>query len=179
VDADWSNLPFQPGYVPLMQELMVYLGSVVHPPRNLDAGERLAARLEGDVGEGERASLTLPDGTVRELAVVRRGLHHTVEFGETDRPGVYRLRPPHSAEPIAWVVRWPPEESDLTPLSESEMAALIAEASATVVESADAFRRMERERREGRELWRAIWWCVLGLLGLELVVQQRLGGRAT
>ncbi|MCX7818046.1 MAG: BatA domain-containing protein [Kiritimatiellae bacterium] len=178
VDADWSNLPFQPAFVPLMQELIIYLGSVVHPPRNVDPGERLAARLDENAAAGERAVLTLPDGAVRELPVTVRGLHRVVEFGETDRPGIYRLRPPGGAAPIAWVVRRPPEESELAPVSEQELAALAAEASATVVESPEAFRRLERERREGRELWRAAWWGVLGLLGLELIVQRRLGGRA-
>lgn len=177
LDADWSNLPFQPAYVPLVQELVVYLGSVVHPPRNIEPGERLAARLENDAGEGERAILTLPDGAVRELNIVRRRRYSMVEYGETDRPGIYRLRPPAGTNLIAWVVRCPPEESDLTPLSASEVAALAAEAGATIAESVDAFRKLERERREGREFWRAAWWVLLGLLGLELVVQQRCGGR--
>ncbi len=177
LDADWGNLPFQPAYVPLMQELIVHLGSVVHPPRNIEPGERMAARLDDDTPEGERATLTLPDGSVRELVVARRGMHRMVEFGETDRPGIYWLKPPGGADPIAWVVRRPPQESDLTPLSDSEIAALVAEASATIIESPEAFRRIERERREGRELWRATWWGVLGLLALELVVQRRLGGR--
>lgn len=155
-DADWSNLPFRPAYVPLMQEVIVHLASTVHPPRNVETGEHLAVFF--DAGrEGDRVTVALPDGTAREAALAARGRRWMAEFGETDRPGVYTMRPPGDGEPVHFAVRPPREESDLARLSDAELAALATEASATVARSAEEFLQNESERRYGRELWRAAW----------------------
>ena len=45
-DADWSNLPLRPFYLPLMQRLCVYLASTVFPSRNLDVGKPIVALLQ-------------------------------------------------------------------------------------------------------------------------------------
>ncbi len=43
VDADWSDLPLRPFYVPLMQQLVVTLAVQIQPPRNLAAGASAVA----------------------------------------------------------------------------------------------------------------------------------------
>ncbi len=164
-DADWSNLPLKPAYVPLMQELMIYLGTTVHPPRNVAPREALAAFVEGT--EGDRPVWTAPDGSVHEVPLVARGHRWLAEFGHTERPGVYWLRPPRG-EVMHFVVQRPPEESDLDPLGEAELNHVAAEASATIARTAAEWLAAERHRRYGRELWRAVWWWAMVVLLLEL-----------
>ncbi|MEQ1851275.1 MAG: BatA domain-containing protein, partial [Chthoniobacteraceae bacterium] len=60
-DADWSNLPARPFYLPLVQRLCVYLASTVFPPRNLAVGQQIVAFLPG-AAAGKKAVLTGPDG---------------------------------------------------------------------------------------------------------------------
>jgi hypothetical protein len=175
-DADWGNLPMRPFYLPLMQELVVYLASNVHPPRNVEVGDRLAAFLAEPEGEA-RAVVTDPEGTAHEVPVVRRGRRGVAEFAGTDRPGLYTLRGPKD-EPVHFVVRTPREESDLARVTEEEMKALAAEAGAKVVRSGDDYRELERERRFGRELWRSAWWILLALLLGELLLQRWFVRRA-
>ncbi len=48
-DADWSDLPMRPVYVPLMQQLVITMASQVSPPRNVLTGQPLVALLPGTV----------------------------------------------------------------------------------------------------------------------------------
>ena len=51
-DAEWTNLPARPFYLPLMQQLVTYLASKVYPPRNVDVGKPLVAFLpSADAGK--------------------------------------------------------------------------------------------------------------------------------
>jgi len=42
-DADWSDLPLRPFYVPLMQQLLTTMAEQVMPPRNIRTGEPAVA----------------------------------------------------------------------------------------------------------------------------------------
>ena len=167
-DADWSNLPLRPFYLPLVQELTVHLASQVYPPRNVRTGERLAALLPADAG-GRPAVFTDPDGQTHEAVVKPGGPRGLAEFDGTARPGLYLLRLP-GGETIHYVVRTPPEESQLERLSEAELAALAREMNATVVRSAAEYRALEQQRRWGREIWTWLLAVVLALLFGELLL---------
>ncbi|EDY21448.1 conserved hypothetical membrane protein [Chthoniobacter flavus Ellin428] len=92
-DADWSNLPMRPFYLPMMQRLSIYLASTVFPPRNLEVSKPLVAFLPaGDAGK--KASLSLPDGTAREVPVVKKGERGVIEYPKTQQPGLYTLTSP-------------------------------------------------------------------------------------
>ncbi len=60
-DADWSDLPMRPIYLPLMQQLVVSLASQVAPPQNISTGEPIVAVFRGVPGDVP-LSLTTPDG---------------------------------------------------------------------------------------------------------------------
>ncbi len=169
-DADWGNLPMRPFYLPLMQELAVYLASNVHPPRNVEVGDRITAFLS-EPGGDQRAVVSDPEGTAHEVPVVRRGRRGVAEFTMTDRPGLYTIRGPKD-EPVHFIVRTPREESDLVRVTEEELKSLAAEAGAKVVRTGAEYSDLERERRFGRELWRTVWWMVLALLLGELILQR-------
>jgi hypothetical protein len=72
IDADWSNLPLRPFYLPLLQRLSVYLASTVFPPRNLDVGRPIIAFLPG-ADAGKKASITGPDGITNEVPIAKEG----------------------------------------------------------------------------------------------------------
>ncbi|HXX92894.1 MAG TPA: BatA domain-containing protein, partial [Planctomycetota bacterium] len=77
-DADWSNLPMRPFYLPLMQQLVTYLASKVYPSRNVDVGRPLVAFLPVS-DAGKKALVTDPDGRATEVVVANRGTRGVVE----------------------------------------------------------------------------------------------------
>jgi hypothetical protein len=174
LDADWSNLPMRPFYLPLMQRLCVYLASTVFPPRNLDTGKALAAFLPAsDVGK--TATLTLPSGSVVELPVMKKGERGVVEYSRTERPGLYTLQPP-GAPPLHYVVNADRRESDLAKLSETEISALAKAHGAALVRSAAKYKQLENKRRFGTELWKPLLWLLLALIAAEMLLEQRFSG---
>lgn len=175
-DAEWSNLPRRPCFVPLMQELATHLASQVYPPRNVDIGQRLTAFVAAPQGEA-RAVFTDPDGSAHEVALATRGTRGVAEWTETAKPGLYTMRTP-AGETVHFVVRTPAAESDLTRLAPAEIDSLAADMKATVVRSRDAFVALEEQRRFGRELWRPLLFAVLGLLLGEVVLQRWFARRA-
>ncbi len=179
LDADWSNLPMRPSFLPLLQRLTVYLASTVYPPRNLDVGRPLVAFLPaGDAGK--KATLASPDGATREVPIVRKGSRGVVEFGQTQRPGLYSLTPP-DGKPLHFVVNASRRESDLQKLSETEIADLARQHGVTLVRSGGELQQAEHTLRYGREIWKPLLWALLALCFGELVLQQRFArakGRA-
>lgn len=117
LDDDWTDLPFQPGFLP----------TVVDVTRRLSGA---ASASDVPVEAGRPIRLNLPAGT-RELRVLgpagvvleRSGdeLDMTVEVERTERPGVYRAEvatEEHglTAEPrLAFISAPPASEADLTP----------------------------------------------------------------
>lgn len=169
-DADWSNLPMRPFYLPLMQQLATHLASSVYPPRNVEVGRPLVAFLPA-ADAGKRAVLTDPDGRALELPVSARGMRAVVEHGATRRPGLYVLDAP-GGQKIHFVVQTDRTESELRQLSPERLQALAKSMGATLVTSWNEYRQMDRQRRFGQEIWPAILWTLVGLLFAELLLQQ-------
>ncbi len=171
LDADWSNLPMRPFYLPLLQRLSVYLASTVYPPRNLDVGRPLVAFLPA-VDAGKKASLTNPAGIATELPIIKKADRGVVEFAKTQRPGLYTLNPPGGA-PVHFVVNASRRESDLQKLTDKEISDLASAHGVALVHSGAEYKALESSRRFGRELWKSALWVLLGLTFLELILQQR------
>ncbi|NUQ64885.1 MAG: BatA domain-containing protein [Pirellulales bacterium] len=170
-DAEWSNLPMRPIYLPLMQHLITTMASQVVPPCNFEAGRPLVAVLPGE-SQAEPLALTSPDGTRRTVRPVARGTQSMVEYARTLEPGVYTLVG-SDARPLHFVARTPRAESDLRMLDEKRLASLAADLGADVVRSGREYLELDRSRRHGREIWKYLLAGVLGLMFLELVLQQR------
>ncbi len=158
-DADWSNLPLRPFYLPLMQQLVTYLASKVNPPRNIRIGQRLAIFLP-EKAAGRTALLTDPMGETHELPIVKRGTRGVGEFERTQQPGVYVLEPP-DGEPIHYVVSTARHESDIESLTGDEIQQIAREMDAAVVHSFEEYRDIESSRRFGQEIWVGLLWLVL------------------
>jgi hypothetical protein len=169
-DADWSNLPARPFYLPLVQRLCVYLASNVYPPRNLDIGQNLVSFLPAETA-GKPAALTGPDGIQLSVPVVKKGERGVVEFGPVRAPGLYTLVPPGSG-PIHYVFNADRRESDLGRLSEAEVNDLAKTHGVSIVRSASEYRSLEHTQRYGTELWKWVLWALLAMIFLELILQQ-------
>ncbi len=170
-DAEWSNLPMRPIYLPLTQQLITTMASQGMPPRNFEAGRPLVAVLPGAARDAP-LGLTAPDGSRHTVQPAPRGTQSVVEFGRAHQPGVYTLVGP-DARPLHFVAETSRTESDLRTLDATRMQSLAADLGADVVGSAAEYLALDRSRRHGREIWRFLLAGVLGLMFLELVLQQR------
>lgn len=170
-DADWSNLPMRPFYLPMMQRLAIYLASTVFPPRNLDVSKPLVAFLPL-ADAGKKASLLLPDGSSREVPVAKKGERGVVEFAKTQQPGLYTLTSP-SGVATHFVVNTSRRESDLQRLTDAEIADFAKSHGVSVVHSGAEYKQLDRTRRYGSEFWRSLLWLLLALIFAELFLQQR------
>ncbi len=169
-DADWSNLPMRPFYLPLMQQLTTYLASKVFPPRNVEVGKPLVAFLTpADVGR--RAVITDPEGKTHEIKVIHKGTRGVAEFARTQSPGLYALDAPGNNR-IHFVVNTDRRESDLRQLGASEVDTVAKAVGAKVVRSWNEYRKLEQERRFGQEVWPLLLALVAAFLFAEMVLQQ-------
>lgn len=169
-DADWSNLPMRPAYLPLMQQLVTTMACQAEPPRNIETGEPLVAILPGGAA-GAALSLTSPAGARQTVRPTPRGTRSVVQFDRTGQPGVYTLTGPDS-QPIHFVAEAPRSESDLSMLDAGEIAKLAEALGGRVVASSDEFLKLDRIERHGRETWRYLLAALLTLMFAELFLQQ-------
>ncbi len=175
LDADWSNLPMRPTYLPLLQRLSVYLASTIYPSRNLDVGKPLIALLPA-ADAGKKATITNPDGAAVEVLIVKKGERGVVEFGKTQRPGLYTLTAA-GGQPVHYVVNASRRESDLQRLSDAEIADFAKQHGVAVVHNGAEYKALDQSRRFGTELWKPILWALLGMVFVEVVVEQKFAGR--
>ncbi|HQX51503.1 MAG TPA: VWA domain-containing protein [Planctomycetaceae bacterium] len=188
-DADWSDLPLRPFFVPLMQQLVTTMASGILPPRNITTGEPAVAVFANvpsppDSGEkvaegrmkGQDASLTLsvvtPDGSRRTVHTLPQGKTQVARFDGTQRPGVYAMST-GSAETLHFVAETSRDESDLSVLNEPGLVSLSQNMASTLIKSSAEYLAQDRLRRHGQEIWKYVLAALLAFMFLELVLQQR------
>jgi hypothetical protein len=169
-DAEWTNLPARPFYLPLMQQLVTYLASKVNPPRNVEVGKPIAAFLPA-ADAGRKAILTDPEGKAREIPIQAKGSRAVAEFADTQRPGLYVLDAPNNNR-IHFVVNVDRKESDLSALSEAEVQGVAKAMGASVVKTFNEYRSLDQQRRFGQEIWQFLLAVMIGLVFLEMVLEQ-------
>ena len=170
-DADWSTLPMQPSFLPLVQQLVTTMALQVTPSRNLETGDPLVA-LFPESSAGAPLNLTSPDGTRHTVRPSVQGARSVVQFDRTGQPGLYTLVG-IDARPIHFVAQAPRSESNLRRLTSEEVAEVAEQFDADLVDSAQEFLEIEHKRRHGREIWRYLLLALLMLMFAELSLQQR------
>ena len=170
-DADWSDFPVRPLYVPLMQQIITTMASGISPPRNIATGDPAVALLPG-AEQSTTLSVVTPDGARRTLNTATQGKLQLARFEETQRPGVYAMSTP-AAETIHFVAETSRSESDLSILAETEMAQLSKSLASTLIKSPAEYLEQDRLRRHGQEIWKFVLAAFLAFMFLELVLQQR------
>jgi hypothetical protein len=167
-DDSWTDLPTAPVYLPLVHQLMRYLGQYQQPQSWQTVGQVLdlaaPSRPKGDrvvvTPSGERLTQTADAGLL-----------------ELNEQGIYEIRrtaPNDTAKPEAIAVNLDPVESDLTPIDTGELvAAVTGRATAPAVQAlAPEATREDAEKRQ------KLWWYLLVagmlLLATETVIGNRL-----
>ena len=154
-----------------MQRLSVYLASTVFPPRNLDVGKPLVAFLPV-ADAGKDAQIITPDSATVTVKIVKKGERGVIEFGRTQRPGLYTLTPPGS-QPLHYAVNASRRESDLQKLTDTEIADLAKQHGVDLVRTGAEYKALDHTRRYGSELWKTLLWVLLALAFLEIFLQQK------
>jgi hypothetical protein len=93
------------------------------------------------------------------------------EFSRTERPGLYLLNAPDGT-PIHFVVNTDRKESDLQRLTDTELQDMAKVMGATVVKSPHEYRQLEQQRRYGQEVWQILLALMVGLIFVEIVLEQ-------
>ena len=121
IDADWSDFPLHPAYVPFVHELIRYLRGVTDAPSDFRVGGVVSYRLPIKVAQ-RTVGVVSPDET-RQLQAPLDPESNVVTFAETTHPGPYRFRV-ESAEapvPIGFSVNVDPAESRLARISPDDL----------------------------------------------------------
>ena len=170
----WSDFPFSGAFVPFWSQA-------------------LAALAQGNAPElvaGQRLDLPAPPAGARATWALRSPAGAGIPLESRLAGGSLRLLSPPLAEPGLYllaasgrVLRALPvgldlSESDLTRLAAEEVRARWRALRAEVVPSAAAARRLVREGRYGRELWRVFLALALILLVLDTGLSRVWGSRA-
>lgn len=170
-DADWTNLPLTPAYVPFMQQLVTYLGTRNAPQQNIMAGATTVIPLESDTPY-ETISVTTPTGTTRSIPVVsQNGSSHAI-LAETELPGHYQISLPDQGQ-LDVVVNTSRRESTPQILDTEAVKELSQKLNGQVFASFEDYLQREQIRRHGRDVWQFALMGLLLLMFLEVMLQQR------
>jgi len=165
LDDTWTDLPLKPVFLPLVHQLLRYLGRFEEPAAwyTVDQAIDIAARLP----PGRDRIVLTPSGST--VAVPDGAGSSPLELSEQ---GIYELRLRRSADrhPAAIAVNIDPAESDLTPMDPRELVAAITgviPSAADRAVPAPPATPQEAERRQ------ALWWYLL-LAGLFLLAGETM-----
>lgn len=170
-DAEWSNLPLQPFFVPLMQRLVTYLAT----QSTLSAWDQVGAPLRLTLGKeriGGEYILRDPTGQTDTLRVRAEADKAMLESKPIAAPGIYKLTQGTETRLLAYNID--PTESNLTSLPADQVKAIADRHEASFVESIESWQKLDRTRRHGSELWQPFLIILLALLFLEVLLQQRV-----
>ncbi|MBA3686348.1 MAG: BatA domain-containing protein [Planctomycetes bacterium] len=168
---DWSDLPQQAAYVPLVRGLVAWLGSVVLPPRNLRPGERVTwvppfgAALEASALEAPTGATLVLNQSVYDGRAALVSQPAVQAGGYTLRTATGSVRFAAAADPL---------ESSLEPVRDEDVtdalrgAPLLRLGSAEEVSGAFA-----SEDRGSVELWRWLIAACVTLLFVETLLTRR------
>ena len=89
IDRDWSSLPFKTSFLPLIQQMTLYLGRrlVTPRPRNLLVNQQHTLPA---IRDAQDVQVLTPDGRSIELQSGRSS-ETTWSFRQTEQPGIYTV----------------------------------------------------------------------------------------
>jgi hypothetical protein len=168
VDRDWTDLPIQPAFLPLLQQATRYLARAPmrepEPPLLVGQQHELLLR-DGDL----RIEVTTPAGRTIVYEKDKVAGRRALGFGATDAPGIYRVAAAGSDGVMrrrpegTFVVNVDPAESDPTPIDPARLRQLALGGGGVV--AAPPKRRVE--------LWHALGAALLLLLLGEALLLRR------
>jgi hypothetical protein len=165
LNADWTALPLQAAYVPLLRGVVGRLGSFIIPPRNLLPGERIiyarvsdpVGSMQGEDSRGQPLNLTLGAWEGRD-AILSEPLME---------PGLYQLHYPRDAQPIHFAVALAPAESALQPIKDREINHAFDGAVSVFHSPEQVAGNLDPARRQSVELWKGLLAGAIVLMFVE------------
>lgn len=171
VDREWTDLPIRPGFLPLMEQIVLYLGRALDDgrPRTVRVGAVRELRLPPGA---DAAIVTRPDGQSVTVEVGDGDREH-VTFAGTQQVGLHTVfarvddeRVPLPAE--RFTVTLDPREMDLRRIDDDDVAAALP---------GGAVVRRDRADRPGEPLWPFLLLAAVVFLLAESALTRR-GDRA-
>jgi hypothetical protein len=124
LNVSWSNLPLCQSFVVMVHEWLWYLTESALVRRNLQPGEPLQVSVPLDAGNGG-ATVDTPASGLAQLVGREEQGRLIFRYAKTLFPGEYRLKISGDAlPPEQFQVNRDPDESDFTPLTPAQIAAV-------------------------------------------------------
>jgi len=169
-DSDWNDLPVKSFYLPLVHQLVTYVAFNTRPPRNIPIGGNLE-RILPFKPKSDIARVTGPD--IREIIPIVKGEYSARIFLENlTKPGLYTLEEP-GAKKSYYVVQADRNESNLESVDPQFIEKISDEFGIIIAEDWTAVQRKISGWESRGEIWRLILFLVLGMLCLEVFLQQK------
>ena len=172
-NSEWTNLPLQMVFVPLMQRLVSHLANHDAASGAQFVGQPVRFGVKDGKGD-EVFELTDPSGKTSDVKAHKENNGVVLESVPTKEPGLYSIKGGDSGEPRRFAFNVNPAESDLKPLPVSELQKVAQRYEAPVVESFESYQNVDRSRRHGTEQWQPFLLVLLALLFFEVLLQQRI-----
>ena len=176
--ANWNQLPLKASYVPMLYQMISYLGIGPTSSRNLRQNEPFYLALPlSDANKPVR--VTNPDGkTDSQNSKLDEG-GVSFAYNATVQAGVYRLAVAGSKTTDAFAVGLPSDESNLAYADPraSAVESGVPNGVLTVANSPSQLQASVRQSRYGTEIWRPFVWAVLALLFCESLLANLFGRR--
>jgi len=169
VDTAWTNFPVTRDYLPLLQNLATYLAASIQPPIRLAQGEALVCTWADRPGDPDTDKSTAtcelvdPDGISHELTPTRVRHSTTVEWADTQKPGLYTLSAP-GRPPKYFAVTCVPGEGNLRVLDADQRDELQDTVVTAFVDDYAALQEQFAAEVGARQWWR--WLVMLTILVL-------------
>ena len=200
LDADWNTLPARPDFVAFLHELLFQLASH-RGERNVSVGQPLVSQIPNAVPPAEAGPpMTFvfegPDGEPREAKFSGDGVSGLLVLDDTSLPGVYALRRKEPADeqrligkaeanrkpakPLAaqgrelFVVNADRAESNLTPLTDEQIASITADERLTFIREGREIQAAASNELPRHELWQLLFLAFLVLLVGEVLLTRKL-----
>jgi hypothetical protein len=95
VSGQWSNFPFTRHFLPLVQNLILYISATVEPPIHLSQGEPLICSWDGlSEKKLKDVKMTKPDGSIETLKLNFERGHWVARYDQMHKAGIYKIKGP-------------------------------------------------------------------------------------
>jgi len=172
-NAEWTNLPLQPFFVPLMQRLTTYLATEGNAPAWQLVGSSLRIPLE-KAELGAEFTLRDPTGQSQTLKSLQEGGKVFVQSPPITQPGIFQLQRSGADKPTLLAFNTDNTESDLKPLPTENIKKIADRHGIAYAGSLQGYQSLDRSRRFGSELWQPLLIALIALLFFEVLLQQRI-----
>lgn len=132
VDRDWSDLAIRPGFLPLMQQALLYLADALEDPRPRHVGVGQVRTVSPRRGVA-RVAVRTPSGQQVEVPLAPVNGEAWVSLPPPTEVGIHQVwMAPEGGQltevPAERYAAWPPlDEGDLVPLTDEDIAARLPE----------------------------------------------------